>query len=145
VKKKSRRHIILFCILLLSLLFPAGCAVQKADISTDPYRLVTEIYVSYQQDGHPTEKNFTQANKMRAVLNYLRWIDPYGAPEEDPLTIPGSSIHIQLHYSDGSEKAYLQKADRFMMEDNHRWKKIDPEKAPILTQILNEMESDGLA
>ncbi len=79
---------------------------------------------------------------MRAVLNYLRWIDPYGLPQEDPETAEGSSFRIILSYSDGREKQILQKADRYLWEEGKNWRAIDPEEGAALLQIVSGMTSD---
>ena len=79
---------------------------------------------------------------MRAILNYLRWIDPYGKPEEDPEKVSGSDFQIVVTYSDGCQKTYIQKADRFLLEDGYGWRRIDPARAVTLSQILGKMQSD---
>ena len=137
-KEKFRR---IFAVLSLAVLL-SGCGNRAPDSSQPQCRVVTGITVTYENGTARAEKYFTASNKMRAILNYLRWIDPYGAPEEDPETVTGSSFRITLEYSDGCQKDYLQKADRFMQEDGGGWKKIDPEKALTLSQIVGEMESD---
>ena len=143
MKKSLQKGRGFLALILLTVLFLESCGITKPE-NLSP-RLVTGICVTYDSSGSRTEKRFTESHKMRAILNYLRWIDPYGAPEEDPEMISGTNFHITLQYSDGTEKNYRQKADRFMMEDNGRWEKIDPEKAVTLTKMLEEMESDGLA
>ena len=79
---------------------------------------------------------------MRAILNYLRWIDPYGKPEADPETTRGSLYRITLHISDGTETVYLQKADQYMQVGEGPWLTIDPNRAKTLHRIVSEMESD---
>lgn len=128
---------------IFSVLILTGCAGgQGADASTVQPRVVTGITVTYENGPISARRYYTTSAKMRAVLNYLRWIDPYGVPQEDPSTVSGSSFRIILSYSDGREKLYLQKADRYLMEEGQSWKQIDPDKAMTLGQILGEMESD---
>ena len=75
-------------------------------------------------------------------MTYLRLLDPYGTPEENPEEAAGSDIHIILSYSDGFQKTYRQVGDRYMMEDGGKWQKIDPAKAEELGEILGQLESD---
>ena len=126
---------VLVCIFLWS------CAEKKPAIS--PTRTVTHITVTCQNGPLQTRLHYTSAVKMRAILNYLRWIDPYGVPHEDPEKIEGISFRIVITFSDGSEKIYLQKADRYMQTDGASWLTINPEKAVTLSQMLGEMKSDG--
>ena len=79
---------------------------------------------------------------MSQVLAYLRQIDPYGKPEEDPVLADGSLFQISLTYSDGSKKVYEQKADRYLRLDDGPWETIDPSKAEALGQLLGTLPSD---
>jgi len=132
----------MIAILALFSLLLTGCnrsnAAQPAQCRT-----VTGIHVTFDNGPLHTERQYTVSSKVRAVLNYLRWLDPYGLPEEDPETVAGSSFQITLQYSDGCEKHYVQKADRFLLEDGKPWRRIDPARAQTLSQILGKMASDG--
>ena len=127
----------LFIILLLF----SGCGKQVT-VPEPQCRVVTGVRVTFENGPIYAERYYTSSAKMRAILNYLRWIDPYGTPQEDPETTAGSSFHIVLTYSDGCEKTYLQKSDRFMQTDGGAWQTIDPKKAQNLSQLLGQMESD---
>ena len=134
--KRSVAICLLICLLL------SGCS-RHDDIQPSPQcRVVTGVRVTFENEPFRLERYYTSSSKMRAVLNYLRWIDPYGKPEEDPERVSGSNFQIVLTYSDGCEKTYVQKADRFMHEDGQGWKRIDPTRARTLSQILGHMESD---
>lgn len=139
-KKKCR----FFCLLTAFLLtiFLGGCRTGESISSIPQCRVVDGIRVYYEMAGIHLERVYVASNKVRAILNYLRWIDPYGAPEEDPETAEGSSFRIELHYSDGCSKTYLQKGDRFMKTDDGQWKRIDPDRAQEISKIIGKMESD---
>jgi hypothetical protein len=128
---------------LISLLF-AGCS--RAEIGQQApaqCRTVTGVHVTFDNGPLHTERQYTVSSKVRAILNYLRWLDPYGLPEEDPEMVTGSSFRITLQYSDGCEKNYVQKADRFFLEDGKPWRRIDPTRAQTLSEILGQMASDS--
>lgn len=133
-----------FAVLVLSymLLLTACCPQQDANTSTDAYRVVTQIHVVYQKDRIVSERKFTVDEKMQQILLYLRQISPYGIPAQDPEEVPGSVFYITLHYSDGTQKVYQQRADRFMRINGGPWKRIDPKRAVKLSQILGMMDSD---
>ena len=134
-----------FIKLLTAIALPAlllwGCHMFQ---KTEPpkYQVVTSITVTYQNGKLNTWRHYNNTAKMHKILNYLRRIDPYGTPDEDPEPAPGSDFHIILSLSDGSHTVYRQKADRFMQESGGKWKKIDPFKAEELSRILGKMQSD---
>ena len=129
-------------LLLIGLLF-TGCSRGNAQQVPEKCRVVTGVHVVFENGPLHTERQYTASSKVRAILNYLRWLDPYGSPEEDPDAVSGSSFRITLQYSDGCEKNYVQKADRFLLEDGKPWRRIDPTRAQTLSQILGQMASDG--
>ena len=139
--KKSLRLVAI--LLLVSLLFTGCSRADSGQQAPDKCRIVTGIHIAFDDGPHHIERQYTVSSKVRAVLNYLRWLDPYGQPEEDPEVVSGSSFQITLQYSDGCEKHYVQKADRFLLEDGKPWRRIDPKRAQTLSQILGKMESDG--
>lgn len=138
------RKISKICIMLaLFLLLLSGCHRQSLPDASQPiYRAVTSVTVSYKNGPIRAQRRYTSDEKMKRVMNYLRMIDPYGMPEEDPEKAGGSDIHIVLSFSDGFQKTYRQIGDRFMMEDGGKWQKIDPKKAKELGEILGQTESD---
>ena len=81
---------------------------------------------------------------MQKILDYLRLINPYGTPDEDPETAVGSDFHIVLSYSDGYQKFYRQKSDRYLQNTDGRWQKIDPTKAEELARLVGQLESDAV-
>ena len=140
-KCKGFRALLLF----LAAVLLGGCSRLGA-VSTEypSCQVITQIDVFYENGPIQLHRHYTASEKMRAVLNYLRWIDPYGAPDTDPETATGSSFRIVLTYSDGCEKNYLQKADRYLMEDGKGWATIDPDRAQTLSRILGQMHSDEI-
>ncbi len=139
-KQKLRRlsaAVFAFALLL------SGCSRGNTVLSSAPEcRVVTGICVQFESGPIRFERNYTASEKMQKILNYLRVIDPYGPPAEDPETAEGSSFRIELNYSDGCKKTYLQKGDRFMKEEGQTWKRIDPKRARELSRILGQMEGD---
>ena len=137
--KKSKKLTAFF--LLVSVLL-TGCSRNTMVQEPAQCRLVTGVHITFDDGPIHLERQYTVSSKVRAILNYLRWLDPYGLPEEDPETVSGSSFRITLQYSDGCEKNYVQKANRFLLEDGKQWKRIDPTRALTLSQILDKMDSD---
>ena len=134
----------LICLLqaaLCLLLSSCGCETPAGQVPTQ-LRVVTEIGVYYKNGPLFAQRTYRNEEKMRQVLTYLRTVDAYGTPGEDPEAVSGSEFQIYLYFSDGSRKRYLQRADRYLQVDSGPWKKIDPKKAEELSRILSYMESD---
>ncbi len=135
-----------FALLLLvgSLLGLAGCKASSAALPQPPLcRVVTRVEVDYENGPIHARRCYTSSEKMEQVLNYLRQIDPYGTPEESPETVSGSDYFIILSYSDGFQKRYHQKSDRYFQTDGGRWARIDPDRAEKLAELLGAMPSDS--
>ena len=88
------------------------------------------------------QQQFFQESSIQHILGYLRYIDPYGIPREDPESVSGRNYYIRVIYSDGSHHLYHQRADRYLRIDDGEWKRIDPEKALYLSGLLGMMPSE---
>ena len=126
----------------LLLLIVAGCCRVPASGDPAPYRVITQVQMRYENGAMQTQKQFFAEKSIRHILDYLRYIDPYGLPREDPEQVTGRDYHIILIYSDGSEHVYHQHADRFMRIDGGPWKRIDPQRALILSGLYGMMPSE---
>ena len=131
----------LVIIFLLVGLLCAGCGYHASVATMPTHKVVTGIDITFQNGPLYARRVYSDNKKMSVILHYLRFIDPYGTPQEIPEQVKGSEFHILLTYSDGSEKLYRQRADRYLMKDGN-WKCIDPKKAQELSRILSQMESD---
>ena len=125
-------------ILLLCML--SGCGGDRVG-ETKPagYRVVTQIHVFQRNTFGETEYRYEDPERMQQILNYLRWVDPYGIPEEDPMTQPGEEFVIRMYYSDGTTKIYHQRCDRYLRVGEGAWKKIAPERGRELRGLLGNL------
>ena len=120
----------------------SGCCPISREHDNAPYRVVTQIEVTYQNGSVEKQQQFFQESSIQHILGYLRYIDPYGIPREDPETVSGRNYYIRVIYSDGSHHLYHQRADRYLRIDDGEWKRIDPEKALYLSGLLGMMPSE---
>ena len=127
---------------LLAILMLGGCTYHDHRGDQAQSRVVLKIDIDYHFGALSHSRSYRDNEKMREVLNYLRTIKPYGPPEEDPATAFGSLFIITLIYSDGSHKTYLQKSNRYLLEEGGSWQKINPQKAALLGDILAQTPSD---
>lgn len=136
MKKRQKR--IWFLAAFIFCLF--GCHKQ---VNMQQCRVVTEVTVTYLNGPIQCQRKYLDSDKMQQILNYLRTANPYGVPAEDPENAPGSDFYIVLSYSDGCQKYYRQKANRFLRDTDGVWKKLDPSRAEKLGQIIGQMDSDA--
>lgn len=119
-----------------------GCIRRVPEDDEVGFRVVVGVTVSYENGPISAQRVYTSDSKMQRVLDYLRLIDPYGTPQEDPEATQGSDYRITLYFSDGSQTDYRQKSDRYMRQSGGKWKKIDPSQADELGRIMGQLESD---
>lgn len=135
----------LVALLLILILLMAGC--RKEDIAA--HRVVTRIDVVCEAFDTYIRRCYTQEEKMQVILFHIRNIGQRFTPEVDPDTLDTPTISITVHFSDGSQKIYQQKDNRFWKEDTLPWKKINMENASGLWQTIlmtpGDIESDRAA
>lgn len=132
------------CICILPLLvFLTGCCRILWQKDTAPYRIVTQVHIVYQNESMETSQDFFQEESIRHILDYLRYIDPYGIPKEDPEQVQSRIFQITLIYSDGSRRIYEQRDDQYLRINGGDWKRIDPQKALYLSGLLAMMVNDA--
>lgn len=142
MRNRSKKIMLILSLLLIFILPLSGCSRHSTGDSAASLRVVVKIDVSYKNGPIHCQRHYNDSDKMTQVLNYLRLIDPYGTPQENPDAAVGSLFHIKLTYSDGSTKVYQQKSDRYMRIDDGPWKTINPSKAEELSLLLGQLESD---
>lgn len=132
----------IFIWLLPLFLLMTGCCRIFRSRDAVPYRVVTEVRVTYKNGTLENHRQFFQEENIHNILAYLRYIDPYGTPKEDPEQVSGRIFDIYVVYSDGSKRLYQQRADRYMRINGGPWKMIDPQKALALSGLFGMMPSD---
>lgn len=135
---------ICICILPLAMLL-SGCCGILGQKNSAPYRIVHCVRIVYRHESLESSREFYREENIRQILDYLRYIDPYGIPREDPETVFGRIFLITLIYTDGSERVYEQRADQYLRVDSGQWKRIDPQKALYLSGLLSMMTGDAPA
>ena len=130
------------CSMFLLLLFLCGCCPILREKDHAPYRIITQVNVAYQNGTLTTQRDFYREESIRHILDYLRYVDPYGIPQEDPEQAQGRIYYITLIYSDGSQRIYEQRADQYLRIDGGDWKRIDPQKALYLSGLFSMMPGD---
>ncbi len=132
----------IFIWLLPLFLLLNGCCRIFHSPDDAPYRVVTQVHIHYKNGTLENHRQFFREENIHHILSYLRYIDPYGTPREDPEQAAGRIFDIRVVYSDGSQRLYEQRADRYMRINGGPWKMIDSQKALALSGLLAMMPSD---
>ena len=125
--------------LLVGFLF--GCQGQKAPRPL--CRVVTRIDIVCQSESEPLQRRYTDEEKMRAVLLYLRLLRVGRPPEEDPDTVTGDVYKITVTLSDGVQRFYTLKDHRFFQKGTNGWLSIPPTQAADLYRLMWFYDSDA--
>ena len=133
-----KNGLLLFAVLFLL----AGCSRKEPTPHPDT-RVVTRIEVTCRNEDTTMERSYTDPQKIRFILNYLRLLKFCGAADTDPERITGDDNRIVLQLSDGHQRIYRQRAYRYLSVDCRPWFKVDPEHAATLLPYLQETASDS--
>ncbi len=133
---KFRKFCLLCCVLFCIL---PGCGAKH---TSNPPRLVTQVEIQCSRSGAALQRHYTAPEKMSSVLNYMRRLEGHGPPDTDPERILGDAYKIILHLSDGQQRVYYQRADRYFSRCCGPWEVIDPVQAAALSAMVDTMPSD---
>ena len=100
--------------------------------------VVTEVTV---QTKDMREVHYTQQQKMRKILNYLRHIDPWDPPAKVPED-SGPETRITVCLSDGSQVIYTQLGADYLRRGTGPWMHIHAKRKPRLWLILAAVPGD---
>ena len=122
-----------FLLILLSSFLSAGYSADPPPAA--PVNVVTEIRVSVVHEGEVSQVSYTDSQTMKAILTYLRVLDPRGKFEFDPDTFRSDTYEFTLCYSDGTQTTYRQIHNEYLQKDDGIWQRIS-QKAGLLFPAL---------
>lgn len=137
--KKLQRISLVF--LLLPFLFSGAAGPRLRRRPSLPHT-VTKIQVVCYRGGERLTRHYTQPNKIQPVLHYMRLLKREGAADTDPEQLIGDRFDITLYYSDGQNRIYRQRSNRYLSKNSQPWEKINTKQAQFLYPILQAMPSD---
>ena len=105
-------------------------------------RYVTQIDVDCQVDGQLQHIRYTDQEKMRAVLLYLRLLRTEKVPTDAPEIRDADVFEITVSLSNGAQRKYIQKDHSYFRKGNDTWQYIQPQQAAELKRLLFFFESD---
>ena len=123
-----------FCIFILP-----GCS--NVDTPPSLCRVVTQIDITYTYKDGLLRRHYTDHDKMKAVLLYVRLMKPLHPATIDPDT-PEADCEIVLSLSDGKKRIYKQKAHRYISKDGSAWKTLNADYGLQLYKLIYFVPSD---
>ena len=139
-----RRFITIFVIFLLIAAVFVGCGKETASSGLGMTRVVTQIDVTCKKGESALFWQYTNQEKMEAILLYLRLLHRLGGARIDPNGVEGDHYEIVIHYASGGKRVYYQHADRYISDNYKPWEQIDPEQGKDLMLLLKSMPSDAI-
>ena len=132
---------ILFCLLFGISLLCGGCCrnVPSQGEEVKPGRVVEQVVVRCSNRTDCSEEQFTDPEKIRQILNILRQLKLQGMTNSVPPVGP-EQLNIELRFSDGSRRFFVQNLDRFLQIDGGKWNRLDPEQGRQLRKALRQPE-----
>ena len=125
--------------LLLCFSFLGGCQGREPQPLG---RAVTQVEVTCRLPGKTLRRVYTTENKMRAVLTYLRLLEPSGFAPVDPETTRLESSLITVTLSDGSRRIYEQAGTEFLRKGQRPWQRIRGISPHRLYLLVHAIEAD---
>ena len=128
---------VLFLMLFGMTLLWGGCCrnVPQKGNELKPGRLVEQVVVRCGSKADCSEERITDPEKIRQILDLLRQLKLQGTTDTVPAVDP-EQIRIELRFSDGSRRSYVQSLDRFLQLADGTWNRIDPEQGRELRKAL---------
>ena len=131
----------IFFVFLAALLL-SGCR-QEAPPEPEPlYHYVTRVDITCNYGGENCYKQFTQEEKIRSILHYLRLLQDDGSLEDLPADKSGAEYEILLFFSDGGCRTYRQMDTDYICQDEGRWRILKPSQGRKLLTLFRLLPSD---
>lgn len=130
------KKICYFIILLACMLAACSKAAPR------PASVVTKITVSTSLDRNTPVRVYSDSEKMKKLLDYLRLLDRRTVSDRDAESVDGITWLITLHRSDGSIAVYRQTAFHCLYSPRAGWQKLYPRQAQRLKLLLAAMPGD---
>lgn len=120
-----------------------GCMHQSGRKPTiKNWTVVSQITVTCENGSNISRKIYNDPQKMRQILNALRDLGQKFKPDADPESLPLRSYCITLTHTDGSQRIYRTKGDRYIRQCREPWQQADPEKVSELNLLLQNLSGD---
>ena len=132
------RRILIFVLAVSISVICGGCLHKKPGV-----RVVEQICVQWEENGHPVCREHGDPEKMQLILNRLRTLGQRFSSETDPETLDAPTVTVTLLYSDDSSNQYQIKPDRYVRIGQAPWQQANPKQITSLRLLLLSLPGDS--
>lgn len=118
----------------------SGCLQKKNSV-----RLVNQISAQWDENGTDICHVFEKPEKLQLILSKVRTLGQRFASDTDPETLRSSAVTMTISYSDGTQKQYQIKPDRYVRVGDASWQQADPKQVTALRLLLLSLPGDSRA
>lgn len=105
-------------------------------------RVVDRIAVQWEEDRGTVRQVYDDPEKMQLILNKVRTLGQRFSSDTDPETLNVQTVTITLLYSDGTQRQYQIKPDRYVRIGQDPWQQADPKRVTSLRLLLQSLPGD---
>lgn len=114
-----------------------GCLRKKPGV-----RVVEQISVRWAENGVDVCRIHDDPEEMHLILNKLRTLGQRYSPDIDPELLDTPIVTVALIYSDGTQRLYQIKPDRYVRIGEASWQQADPGRITALRLLLLSLPGD---
>ena len=115
----------------------SGCSRKQVGV-----RVVEQISVEWTEDGQTFHRIHGEPEKMHLILNRIRTLGQRFSTDVDPETLASPTVMMTVIYSDGAQRLYQIKPDRYIRIGHADWQQADPKKITSLRLLLLSLPGD---
>ena len=115
----------------------SGCWRKKSAL-----RIVEQIQVQWDEDGVGICRIYEDPEKMGLILNKVRTLGQRFSADTDPQMLDVATVTMTLFYSDGTQRQYQIKPDRYIRVGQDPWQQADPKQVTALQLVLKSLPGD---
>ena len=115
-----------------------GCMRKKVGI-----RLVEKVCVQWEEDGQTVCREHENPETIQLILNQVRTLGQRFSSQTNPDTLNTPTVTVKLLFSDGSEKQYQLKSDRYVRVGQAPWQQVNPQKVASLQLLLLSLSENS--
>lgn len=120
------------------LILCSGCLHNKHSV-----RVVEQICVQWVDHDREICHVFEKPEKMQLILNKVRTLGQRFSSDTDPDALKAPVVTMTIFYSDGSQKLYQIKPDRYVKIGQAPWQQANPKKVTSLGLLLKSLPEDS--
>jgi len=114
-----------------------GCLRKKTGV-----RVVDRISVQWLENGTDVCRFHEDPEKMHLILNKVRTLGQRFSTDVDPEALDVPAVTMTLLYSDGTQRLYQIKPDRYVRIGQATWQQADPKRVTALRLLLLSLPGD---